>query len=203
MTLTITIPRGVARKQPPPDRERPDLSPLNLTIPHASISNQGHGDPNLELFKQMVEKTERGNIMIRKLNKFRRQRRLESAGLSDVSDSEDEEPLPNIASFMARINTCALSALNSNPTTAADVVEPPTLEPLLDNGEEGGPQLGNSEWQAHINSQLQPVDPKQTRSDYIDYTTVGLAFKHSEATKKIHKLDLSAIPNGLKKMAHY
>jgi len=70
--LTITILRGIARKQPPPDREQPDLSPLNTTIPSALISNQGHGNLNLKIFRQVVERTEHGNIRIRKLNKFRR-----------------------------------------------------------------------------------------------------------------------------------
>src|SRR5882724_9092629 len=101
------------------------------------------------------------------------------------------------------MNIHAHTALNSNPTTMANVIELLTLNPLPDNGEEGGPQLGNSEWQALINSQSQLVDPKQMRSDYIDYTTVGLAFKHSEALKNIHKLDLSAISNMLKQMVHY
>jgi len=41
------------------------------------------------------------------------------------------------------------------------------------------------------------------RSDYIDYTTVGLAFKHSEASKNVHELDPAAILNTLKQMVHY
>ena len=131
MTLTITILRGIARKQPPPNREQPDLSLLNLTIPHALISNQGHGNPNLELFRQMVERTECGNIRIRKLNEFRRQTRLESAGLSNVLDSKDEEPVPSIASFMAHINIHAHTALNSNPTTTANIIEPLIPDPYL------------------------------------------------------------------------
>src|SRR5882672_6772722 len=62
MTLTITIPRGIPGKQPPPNREHPDLSPLNPAVPPTRSSNQRHGDPNIELFRQMVKRTECGNI---------------------------------------------------------------------------------------------------------------------------------------------
>jgi len=62
-----------------------------------------------------------------------------------------------------------------------------------ENEENGFPQLGNTDWQALINVQSQSVDPKQTRSDYIDYLMVGLAFKLSEALKNIHELDPSTI----------
>jgi len=66
-----------------------------------------------------------------------------------------------------------------------------------------GPQLGNPEWQALINSQTWPVGQKQVRSDYIDYSQAGPAFKLSEASKNVHELDPSAIPNVLKQMVHY
>jgi len=41
------------------------------------------------------------------------------------------------------------------------------------------------------------------QSDYIDHSEVGPAFKLSEASKNMYELDLSAIPNVLKQMAHY
>jgi len=54
-----------------------------------------------------------------------------------------------------------------------------------------------------INSQTQPVEEKQVKSDYIDYSKAGLAFKLSEASTNVHELDPLAIPNALKQMVHY
>ena len=202
MTLTITIPRGITGKRPPPDREQPSVPPMNPTVPPVPTS-QGHDNANIELFRQMVERTERGNIRIRKLNEFRRRRRLESAGLSDLSDSEEEDPIPCIASFMARRNNLTVLDEASIVATEADTVEPQVTHLLPRVEDDSVPQHGNPEWQAIINSQSRPVEQKQIKSDYIDYSRAGPAFKLSEASTNTHELDLSAIPNALKQMAHY
>jgi len=81
--------------------------------------------------------------------------------------------------------------------------EPQVINPLLNVQEKSNPHLGNPNWQAIINSQTWPVGQKQVKSDYIDCSEVGLAFKLSEASKNVNELDLSAIPNVLKQMVHY
>jgi len=63
-------------------------------------------------------------------------------------------------------------------------------------------QLGNSDWQALITSQDQLPNPKLTKSDYLDYSTLGPAFKLEEASKNVLELDPSIILNALKQMAH-
>src|SRR5882724_7090238 len=151
----------------------------------------------------MVERTECGNIRIRKLNKFRRQRRLKSAGLSNLSDSEEEDLIPCIASFMARRSNLTQIDEASNIATKADTIKPQAIHLLPRMEEDRGPQLGNPKWQAIINSQSQLVKQKQVKSDYIDYSKAGPAFKLSEASRNVHELDPSAIPNALKQMAHY
>ena len=83
---------------------------------------------------------------------------MESVGLSNFSDSEDEELIPSIATYMAQENNCMHIAEALNIITRADTAEPQTLDPLLENEEEGGPQLGNPDWQALI--KFQPVDLK-------------------------------------------
>jgi len=44
--------------------------------------------------------------------------------------------------------------------------------------------------------------PKPLKSDYVDYSILGPAFRLDEASKNIHELDTSIIPNALKQMAH-
>ena len=140
MTLTITIPRGITGKCPPPDQEQPIVPPLNPTITPVSMS-QGHGDASIKLFRQMFERTECGNIRIRKLNEFRKQRRLESAGLSNLSDSEEEDLIPCIASFMARRSNLTHIDEALNIATKADTIEPQAIHLLPGIEEDRGPQL--------------------------------------------------------------
>ena len=128
---------------------------------------------------------------------------MESVGLSNLSDSKDEDLIPCIASFMAQRSSHAHIDEASNNATKADTIEPQGINPLPNVQEEGDPHLGNPNWQAIINSQTWPVGQKQVRSDYIDYSQAGPAFKLSEASKNIHELDPSAIPNVLKQMVHY
>jgi len=124
-------------------------------------------------------------------------------GLSDLSDSEEDDPIPCIASFMVQRSNHAHIDEASNIATEADTIEPQAINPLPEIEEERGPQLGNPEWQAIINSQTQLVKQKQVKSDYIDYSKAGPVFKLSEALMNVHELYPSAIPNALKQMAHY
>ena len=68
------IPRGVSGKEPPLIRGQPDLSLPDTSTLRDSGTNQGVGDKNLELLRQMIERTERGNIRIRKYNELKRER---------------------------------------------------------------------------------------------------------------------------------
>ena len=56
------------------------MAPLSLhsDFSQANIATPARADPDLELFKDMVERTEHANVRIRKLNLLRSQRRLES-----------------------------------------------------------------------------------------------------------------------------
>jgi len=75
MDLPSTL--GVSGKQPPPDRERTDQSPM---IPQNTENLMDGGSTlvkhNIELMRQLIKHTESGNIRIRKLNEFRNLRRL-------------------------------------------------------------------------------------------------------------------------------
>jgi len=90
MTLTITIPRGVYSKQPPLNRYQPDISPQSPMMLHILSADQDRSEPNLEVSRQMRERTQQGNVRIRKLNDLKRKRRIDTVGLSS---SEDEEPV--------------------------------------------------------------------------------------------------------------
>jgi len=120
-----------------------------------------------------------------------------------LSDSEEEDLIPCIASFMAQRNNCTHIDEVLNIVTKSDTIEPQVINPLPKVEEERGPQLGNPKWQVIINYKTQLIEQKQVRSDYIDYSEVGLVFKLSEVSKNMHELDLSAIPNALKQMANF
>jgi len=124
-------------------------------------------------------------------------------GLSDLSDGKEEDPIPCIASYMAQRNNHMHMDEASNIATETDTIEPQVINPLPEVEEERGPQLGNPKWQVIINYKTQLIEQKQVRSDYIDYSEVGLVFKLSEVSKNMHELDLSAIPNALKQMANF
>ena len=44
---------------------------------------------------------------------------------------------------------------------------------------------------------------KPLKSDYVDYSILGPAFRLDEASKNVHELDPSIILNALKQMAHF
>jgi len=104
---------------------------------------------------------------------------------------------------MAHANNRAHTGGGSNIAAGGDPVVVDTIDTSPENDEDGTNQLENSDWQALINAQTRADKLKQPKSDYIDYSTVGPAFKLSEASKNVHELDPSAIPNALKQMAHY
>ena len=88
------IPRGVSGREPPLNRGQPDLSPPDPSTLRDSGTNQGVGDMNLELLRQMIERTERGNIRIRKLNELRRQRRISSSGYAKFRTARKKNRYP-------------------------------------------------------------------------------------------------------------
>jgi len=103
MVITInmpTIPHGVTGKEPPPNRGQLNQPPPDTSTIGVSGMSQGNGNFDLNLLRLLIEHMECGNIRIRKLNKTRRQRRIDLAGLCDVSDSEEEEAVPNISSYI-------------------------------------------------------------------------------------------------------
>jgi len=58
MVVTINLsnlPHGALGKEPPLNRVKPNQSPPEPPILVASGDNPGRSDPNLELFRQMVE----------------------------------------------------------------------------------------------------------------------------------------------------
>src|SRR5882724_1893136 len=93
MDLPSTL--GVSGKQPPPDRERTDLSPM---IPQntENLINGGSTlvEHNIELMRQLIKHMESGNIRIRKLNEFRNLRRLTGPIEDNVSSDKEEELYP-------------------------------------------------------------------------------------------------------------
>jgi len=103
MSVTTGLPWGVSGKQPPSTRGQPDISLPGPMTSHASPP-AWDDRMNIELLRQMIEWTEHGNIRIRKLNDFKRQKRINTGGLGDISDSEDKEQIPNLATLMAQIN---------------------------------------------------------------------------------------------------
>ena len=67
MTGSPTLPLGISGKDPLPSRS--DGASLSLLRPQpANAATPARADPDLELFKDMVERTEHANVRIRKLN---------------------------------------------------------------------------------------------------------------------------------------
>jgi len=209
MVVTINmanLPQGVSRKEPPQDREVSILCLQDLPLMCDSGTHQSTRDANLELFKLMVECTECSNIRIMKLNKLRRQRRIDSSGLCEVSDSEEEESLPNISSYITQTKISVHTWANWNVSSGSKAVEIGT-HPLDDGqpveGRIDTEQLGNTDWKVFIGTQSQMPILKPLKSDYVDYSILGPAFRLDEASKNVHELDPSIILNALKQMAHF
>jgi len=150
----------------------------------------------------MIECTECGNVRIRKLNEIRRQRRINSSGSCKVLDSKEEELVLNISPYIFHPNSPMHIRPDSNEASGSNTIElgtRPNEVSQLEDGEDGADHLEGAKWNALINSHSQFPDPK---SDYVDYSEIGPAFKLQEAPKNIHKLDPTVIPSTLKQMAH-
>jgi len=201
----LNIPHGISGKEPPLNRGQPDLSLPDPSTLRDSGTNQGVGDTNLELLRQMNKHTEHGNIRIRKLNELRRQRQTSSLGLCKVSDSEEEESVPNISAYIFKSSIPTHIPMDSNEASGSNTLQLGTRAIEVSHLQESADEhdhLGNTDWQALINLQDQLPDPKLTKSDYLDYSTLAPAFKFEEALKNILELDPSVILNALKQMAH-
>jgi len=68
-------------------------------------------------------------------------------------DSEDEEPVPNISSYMTHANNHAHTHEGSNVAAGGDPVVVDTLDTSPEDEEVGANQLENMDWQALINAQ--------------------------------------------------
>jgi len=186
MLVTTGLPREVSGKQLPTTQGQPDISPPGLTTSCSSPLVQDNG-MNIELLRQMIERMEHGNIRIRKLNDFRRQRRINTGGLGDVSDSLDKEQIPNLATFMAQINNHMYMSAPLYIVTGSNAIEAQSckvINPQLEIEEVENLQLGNTEWQDIINAKTQPIEPKPMKSNYVDYPVFGPAFKLDKSLKE-------------------
>jgi len=126
--------------------------------------------------------------------------------LCDILDSKEEELLPSILSFISQINVPVHTGQISNVASGNNAIRVRSHADkvlFLEKERDEPVKMGNAEWQELIGSQCQPADPRPTKSDYVDYSELGPAFKLSEALKNTHKLDPSMIPNALRQMAHY
>jgi len=156
---------------------------------------------NIELIRRLIEHTESSNIRIRKLNALRHKRRFSGLVDEEVSSDEEEEPIPSISSYltnpiMSQPNPTILLS-NGNQQDDAEMVEDPIPNKTITRTEPSG-----NNWALMIanGSGIQSNLPKD---GYVDYSDVGLTFKESEAMKNTHELDLTAIPNTLRQMAHF
>jgi len=152
--------------------------------------------------RQLIKHTESGNIRIRKLNEFRNLRRLTGPIEDNVSSDEEEEPIPSISSFLTSINP---SVLELAPTAAhTSAIHRDDQEPLgipVSVEPTANPELRNN-WRAMI-ANTNGIQNPLPKDDYLDFSEAAPVFKASEALKNIHELDPTAIPVGLKQMAHY
>jgi len=60
-------------------------------------------------------------------------------------------------------------------------------------------QLGDADRQTLIDSHSQAPDSRPVKSDHVDHSALGPAFKLTEVSLNTHPL---AIPNALRQMAH-
>jgi len=130
---------------------------------------------------------------------------MDLTGLSKVSDSKEEEPVPDINSYIFQPSIPMHIQPSTNDASGSNSVKLSThanyvthLGERIDVTE----QLGNADWQALIRSQDQLPNLKSAKSDYVDYSVIGPAFRLEEASKNAHELDPTVIPSALKQMAH-
>jgi len=146
-------------------------------------------------------------LHIRRLNKLRKQRRLVSCGLEDISSDEEEEEVPDLTALLA-----ASMHPNSVPSLDLPVPQPESF----DNKATGlneliiGPQVQsealpttNVDWHAAIASATQIGIHNPLKNGPVNFSDAGPVFKLSEASKNRHELELTTIPFTLKQMAQY
>src|SRR6266481_1986152 len=222
MTGTPSLPPGLSGKDPLPPR--PTGSPLPPLSPQTRQGSQPRPktpqatpNPNIELFKNMVERTERANVRIHKLNALRKLRRLESQTAADVSDDEAEEPLPLISDFLSHSRSsppaCAPTPCPDAPGVPSPSLGSDLLNTISDHpgqlprnvapADDGSSHLLKSaDWRALMSLDNTPPSALP-KADYIDFSEIGPMFKTTEARKNRHELDLKTIPNALRQMAFY
>jgi len=120
-------------------------------------------------------------------------------------DSEEEEPVLNFLSYMFQANTSGHAQSDPIVSSGSNTVELRThanMTPQPDKGRVDAEHIGNTDWQAIMGSQTHFLNLKLNKSDFVDYSALGWAFRLKEASKNIHELDPSIIPSALKQMAH-
>ena len=96
MTGSPIPPPGIYSGRPFPLRSSSaPLSPSELQL--TQEATPARADPDVELFKVVVERTECANVRISKLNLLQKRRTLDSQSPADVSDDEPEESLRHIS----------------------------------------------------------------------------------------------------------
>ena len=141
----------------PPERpfERPSGAKGNTPIQESnaiagpSTSLPRHGitptaepeiDPELDIFQRFALRTEAGNARIRKLNALCQAKRSNPRNRDSVSDDEDEDDLPDLASFLLHrappplspsISITSPSAPPGHNLSDAPVAQPPSTSLLV------------------------------------------------------------------------
>ena len=204
---------GISGKELPPSRV---ISGQSLTrmwgsapVKTSEMTTSGP-DPNVNILRTLVEQIEQVNLCIRRLNDLRKQRRLVSCVLENISSDKEEDDIPDITAFMA-------ASMHSNSFPSMQLL---VSQPNLDNTEATGSNAvdigsqiqsdgvsmapnDNIYWHAAMASANQLEDLKLLKSDYVDYSCLGQVFRLAEASKKMHELEPSTIPNVLRQMVHY
>jgi len=103
-------PQGASGKEPPSSGTAPVQTPR---VPVSAVNTELTTDinPNIGIMRALIERTERGNIRIKKLN-IKKQRRLMALVDEVVSDDEPEDPVPNVSLFL------------SQPVSSPDILGP-------------------------------------------------------------------------------
>ena len=141
---------------------------------------------------------------MRRLNELRKQRRLVSCGLEDVSSNKDEEDVPDLTDILA-----ASMCPNSTSTAQLPVSQPGPMQyeatgsnafEIRTHNQVNEPSTAKHNWHAAIASAIQPGDLSVTKNIPADNTDIGPVFKLSEASNNLHEIE---IPFALKQMAQY
>ena len=196
--MTGGPPSGVSRKEPPRvDAPQSPVRPQTTQPPSEAAAL--NANPNIELFKAFVERTERGNIIINKLNLLRKQRRLESQNPAEVSDDDIEDKPPNISSFISTtIHSCGTSTAhvstlrpvndphNASPAAGRKSVAVSTLGPSSSSRNSSAADAcpsasmkSSADWHVLMTAH----SPVAAKADYIDSSEIGPVFTIAEASR--------------------